>query len=86
MRILLPLALAASLIVPRVAFACDDDDIEDETENEIDEPDDGDAPEAGLELATERLHESLAHLHSLWYSGRVRRGIGADGVIRFSAT
>jgi glyoxylase-like metal-dependent hydrolase (beta-lactamase superfamily II) len=31
------------------------------------------------------LGESLAHLHALWYQGRLRRAVGADGVLRFSA-
>ncbi len=31
------------------------------------------------------LGEALAHLHSLWYSGRVRRTIDGQGVIRFAA-
>lgn len=35
--------------------------------------------------STFAIGESLAHLHSLWYAGRVRRETGADGVIRFSA-
>ena len=30
------------------------------------------------------LGEALAHLHSLWYSGQVRRTTGDDGVIRFA--
>jgi glyoxylase-like metal-dependent hydrolase (beta-lactamase superfamily II) len=32
------------------------------------------------------LGESLAHLHALWYDGRLRRELGADGVVRFAAT
>jgi hypothetical protein len=31
------------------------------------------------------LGEALAHLHSLWYAGRVRRLIDDAGVIRFAA-
>ena len=31
------------------------------------------------------LGEALAHLHSLWYAGRVRRLIDDEGVIRFAA-
>lgn len=31
------------------------------------------------------LGEALAHLHSLWYAGRVQRSVGGDGVIRFAA-
>jgi hypothetical protein len=31
------------------------------------------------------LGESLAHLHALWYDGRLRRELGADGVVRFAA-
>jgi glyoxylase-like metal-dependent hydrolase (beta-lactamase superfamily II) len=30
------------------------------------------------------MGESLAHLHALWYDGRLRREQGADGVFRFS--
>ncbi|MBU6271854.1 MAG: MBL fold metallo-hydrolase [Betaproteobacteria bacterium] len=31
------------------------------------------------------LGETLAHLHSLWYAGRLRREVDADGVVRFAA-
>jgi glyoxylase-like metal-dependent hydrolase (beta-lactamase superfamily II) len=31
------------------------------------------------------LGEALAHLHKLWIEGAVRRAIGQDGIIRFSA-
>lgn len=31
------------------------------------------------------LGESLAHLHALWYQGRLQRTQGSDGVFRFSA-
>lgn len=31
------------------------------------------------------MGESLAHLHSLWYAGKVRRELCADGVYRFGA-
>ena len=31
------------------------------------------------------LGETLAHLHSLWQAGRVRRHTDADGVVRFAA-
>ena len=31
------------------------------------------------------LGETLAHLHSLWHAGRVRRLTDADGVVRFAA-
>jgi len=34
--------------------------------------------------STFAMGESLAHLHSLWYAGLVRREAGADGVIRFA--
>jgi glyoxylase-like metal-dependent hydrolase (beta-lactamase superfamily II) len=30
------------------------------------------------------LGESLAHLHALWYAGRLSRELGDDGVLRFS--
>ena len=36
--------------------------------------------------STFAIGETLAHLHALWYQGLVRRELGADGVIRFSAT
>ncbi len=35
--------------------------------------------------STFAIGESLAHLHSLWYAGRLRREIGGDGVVRFVA-
>jgi glyoxylase-like metal-dependent hydrolase (beta-lactamase superfamily II) len=39
--------------------------------------------EFDLHQLTFALGESLAHLHYLWYAGKVRRQLGADGVIRF---
>jgi hypothetical protein len=30
------------------------------------------------------MGESLAHLHALWFRGKLERHTGADGVIRFS--
>ena len=35
--------------------------------------------------STFAIGESLAHLHSLWYAGKLRREIGGDGVVRFAA-
>jgi len=31
------------------------------------------------------LGEALAHLHALWYDGRLQRQQGEDGVVRFAA-
>jgi glyoxylase-like metal-dependent hydrolase (beta-lactamase superfamily II) len=31
------------------------------------------------------LGEALAHLHALWYRGRLRRELGPDGIQRFTA-
>ena len=31
------------------------------------------------------IGESIAHLHALWYAGKLERIFGADGVIRFRA-
>ena len=39
-----------------------------------------------LHQTTFAMGESVAHLHALWYDGRVRRERAADGVWRFSAT
>ena len=30
------------------------------------------------------LGEALAHLHALWYAGKLQRSVGVDGVVRFS--
>ena len=38
-----------------------------------------------LHQMTFAMGESLAHLHALWFRGRLERHIGADGVIRFSS-
>jgi len=38
-----------------------------------------------LHQMTFAIGESLAHLHLLWYAGRLRRELGADGVHRFVA-
>lgn len=32
------------------------------------------------------LGEALAHLHALWYEGKLQRRVGEGGVVRFSAT
>jgi glyoxylase-like metal-dependent hydrolase (beta-lactamase superfamily II) len=41
--------------------------------------------ELDLHQTTFALGESIAHLHALWYEGKVQRSIGADGVVRFVA-
>ncbi|WP_041674991.1 MBL fold metallo-hydrolase [Ramlibacter tataouinensis] len=38
-----------------------------------------------LHQATFAMGEAVAHLHALWYQGRLRRERGADGVWRFGA-
>ena len=37
-----------------------------------------------LHQMTFAMGESLAHLHALWFQGKLERTIGADGVIRFA--
>jgi glyoxylase-like metal-dependent hydrolase (beta-lactamase superfamily II) len=57
----------------------------------------GEAPQSGADLlpllfkrkldlhqTTFAMGESVAHLHALWFKGRLRRELGADGVYRFS--
>ncbi len=57
-----------------------------------------DAPQSAFELVpvlfkrpldlhqmTFAIGESIAHLHALWYAGKLERIVGADGVIRFRA-
>jgi glyoxylase-like metal-dependent hydrolase (beta-lactamase superfamily II) len=44
------------------------------------------ARELDLHQLTFALGEALAHLHALWYEGRVRRAVDVDGVHRFQAT
>ncbi len=39
-----------------------------------------------LHQTTFAMGESLAHLHALWFDGRVRRRVDATGIIRFEAT
>jgi hypothetical protein len=31
------------------------------------------------------MGEAIAHLHTLWFEGKLHRRLGADGVYRFSA-
>jgi hypothetical protein len=31
------------------------------------------------------MGEAVAHLHMLWYEGKLARALGADGIYRFSA-
>lgn len=37
-----------------------------------------------LHQTTFAMGEAVAHLHLLWHEGRLKRGLGADGVYRFS--
>jgi glyoxylase-like metal-dependent hydrolase (beta-lactamase superfamily II) len=37
-----------------------------------------------LHQMTFAMGESLAHLHALWFQGKLERSTGADGVIRFA--
>ena len=39
-----------------------------------------------LHQMTFAMGESVAHLHALWFAGKLERTIGDDGVIRFRAT
>jgi glyoxylase-like metal-dependent hydrolase (beta-lactamase superfamily II) len=39
-----------------------------------------------LHQTTFAMGEAVAHLHALWYAGRLKRERGADGVWRFAAT
>jgi hypothetical protein len=38
-----------------------------------------------LHQTTFAMGEAVAHLHALWYAGRLEREAGADGVWRFRA-
>lgn len=38
-----------------------------------------------LHQTTFAMGESIAHLHALWFAGKLRRELGADGVYRFMA-
>jgi hypothetical protein len=38
-----------------------------------------------LHQMTFALGEAIAHLHALWFEGRLSRAVGADGVFRFRA-
>jgi len=38
-----------------------------------------------LHQTTFAMGESIAHLHALWFAGRLQRSLGADGVYRFAA-
>jgi hypothetical protein len=37
-----------------------------------------------LHQTTFAMGESVAHLHALWFQGRLRRAKGDDGVYRFA--
>jgi hypothetical protein len=37
-----------------------------------------------LHQTTFAMGESIAHLHTLWFEGRLRRTLHADGVLRFA--
>ena len=39
-----------------------------------------------LHQTTFAMGEAVAHLHALWFEGKLQRTLGADGVYRFSAT
>ncbi|APW41655.1 MBL fold metallo-hydrolase [Rhodoferax saidenbachensis] len=39
-----------------------------------------------LHQTTFAIGESIAHLHSLWFAGRLQRKLGDDGVLRFGVT
>jgi len=39
-----------------------------------------------LHQTTFAMGESVAHLHMLWFAGKLRRRLGADGIYRFAAT
>ena len=39
-----------------------------------------------LHQTTFAMGEAVAHLHALWFEGKLQRALGADGVYRFSAT
>jgi glyoxylase-like metal-dependent hydrolase (beta-lactamase superfamily II) len=39
-----------------------------------------------LHQTTFAMGESIAHLHTLWFGGKLRRQLDADGIYRFSAT
>jgi hypothetical protein len=38
-----------------------------------------------LHQTTFAMGEAIAHLHMLWFQGRLQRSVGQDGVYRFSA-
>lgn len=38
-----------------------------------------------LHQTTFALGESIAHLHALWFQGRLERRLGSDGILRFAA-
>jgi hypothetical protein len=39
-----------------------------------------------LHQTTFAMGESIAHLHKLWFEGRLQRSLGEDGVYRFQAS
>jgi len=39
-----------------------------------------------LHQTTFAMGESIAHLHALWFEGRLTRTLGDDGVYRFAAS
>lgn len=39
-----------------------------------------------LHQTTFAMGESIAHLHALWFDGRLNRTRGVDGVYRFAVT
>ena len=42
-------------------------------------------PSLDLHQMTFALGEAVAHLHALWFAGKLKRVKGEDGVFRFSA-
>jgi hypothetical protein len=38
-----------------------------------------------LHQTTFAMGEAIAHLHALWFAGRLERRLGDDGVLRFAA-
>ncbi|MEO7009797.1 MAG: MBL fold metallo-hydrolase, partial [Caldimonas sp.] len=38
-----------------------------------------------LHQTTFAMGESVAHLHALWFAGKLRRQLDADGVYRFTS-
>ena len=39
-----------------------------------------------MHQTTFAMGEAVAHLHALWFAGKLRRALGTDGVYRFART